>query len=121
MPSLLALSLGFVGTVTLALWIALTAEQRERARRTLTVLPEFAYVELAYEPFIVSMPRVLRYAVRSPAGYTALAVVALYLMLTGRRPTSLWSDEELAETEREAWRRAVERISHDENRGPKGD
>ncbi len=100
MSSLLGACVAFITTLGVALWIASTWERRERARRTLVVSPTLAYVELAFEPFLFAMFRILPSLVRYPHEYGGLAVLSLLLVLSGRAPTSLATDEELAEIER---------------------
>ena len=107
MSSLYGTGIAFVVTLGFALWIASTWEQRERARRTLLAVPELAYVELAFEPFVYSMFRVLPFLIRHPYPFVPLAALSLGLLLSGRSPTSLATDEELAEMERNAHRRAT--------------
>lgn len=87
----------------LGLWVALAWSLREQAARILVLSPGvFSQPELAYGPFWVAMLRAASLTVREPRVFVPYAALSLIVVLGGRAPTSLLSDEELLENESRA-------------------
>lgn len=102
-------------TLVAGLWIALAWELRERAARTLALSPGvFSQPELAYGPFWIALARAATLTARRPGVFVPLSVFALIIVLSGRSPTSLVTDDELREQEVRALARLREMLGKDE-------
>lgn len=105
------------GTLVAGLWVALAWELRERAARTLALFPSvFSQPELAYGPFWIALGRAATLTVRRPSVFVPLSVFALLIVLSGRSPTSLVSDDELREQENRALARLRQALEDDHHR-----
>lgn len=103
-------------TLVAGLWVALAWELRERAARTLALAPGvFSQPELAYGPFWIALGRAALLTVRRPGVFVPLSVFALIIVLSGRSPTSLVTDDELREQEVRALARLRQALGEDED------
>ena len=103
------------GTLLAGLWVALAWELRERAARTLALFPGgLSQPELAYGPFWIALGRAAALTARRPLIFLPLSMFSLLIVLSGRSPTSLVSDEELREQENRAMARLRKALDEDD-------
>ena len=100
MAECVGVTVAAVVTLGFGLWVALAWSLRDRAARVLALTPGvYSQPELAYGPFWVAMAHAASLSAREPRVFVPLAVFSLLIVLGGRAPTSLFTDEEILEQE----------------------